>query len=174
VLLAWPSGTAAQAPIASLSVGNASGLPRTSGVAVPVGLASQGGAEVTGLSFDLTFDATRLSVAGVSLGSAAASAEKSLSWNLVSANRIRVIIFGVNQSAIPDSSVAIVSFNVPAGAPVGTSALTLSNTVASDRYGMPVVQDTSNGSFRVLSRRLRMPPPHPRPTQRIPPPPRAR
>ena len=82
VLLAWPFGTAAQAPIASLSVGSASGLPRTSGVAVPVSLASQGGAAVTGLSFDLTFDATRLSVAGVSLGSAAASAEKSLSWNL--------------------------------------------------------------------------------------------
>jgi hypothetical protein len=174
VLLAVPFGTAAQTPIASLSVGSASGLPRTSDVAVPVSLASQGGAEVAGLSFDLTFDSSRLSVAGVSIGSAAASAGKLLSWNLVSANRIRVIIFGVNQTAIPDSSVAVVSFNVPAGAPAGTSALTLSNTVASDSDGKPVVRDTSNGSFRVLSRRLRMPPPQPRPTQRVPPPPRAR
>ena len=174
LLLAVPFGVAAQTPMALLSVGSGSGLPRATDVAVPVSLASQGGVEVTGLNFELTFDASRLTVASVSLGSAAALAGKSLSWNLVSPNRIRVIIFGVNQTAIPDSGVAVVTFNVPSGAPAGTSALTLSNVVAGDRDGKPVMKSTSNGSFRVLSRRLRMPPPQPRPTQRVPPPPRVR
>ncbi len=150
-LLVLPAGVAAQTPMASLSVGSGSGLPGATGVSVPVSLSSQGGAQVAGLNLDLTFDSSRLAVGSVTIGSAASSAGKSLSWTQPAANRIRVIIVGFNQDAIPDGTVAVVNFNVLGGAAPGTSSLTLSSTAASDPTGNPVPVNASNGSFEVLA-----------------------
>lgn len=151
VLLLLPMGTAAQTPIAALSVGSGSGLPGATGIHIAVSLDSQGGAQVAGLNFDLTFDSSRLTVAGVNVGSAASSVGKLLSWSQPEANRIRVIIIGVNQTAIPDGTVATISFDVLGAASPGTSALTLSSTAATDPTGNPVAVDVVNGSFEVLA-----------------------
>ena len=102
--------------MASLSVGSGSGLPGATNISIPVSLASLGGAQVTGLNFDLSFNSSRLSVGSVTIGSAASSAGKSLSWSQPAANRIRVIIVGFNATAIPDGTVAVVSINVLGGA----------------------------------------------------------
>jgi hypothetical protein len=151
LLLMLPYGTAAQTPMASLSAGSGSGLPGATSVAVPVSLASLDGAQVAALNFDLSFDASRLAVGSVSIGSAASSAGKSLSSSQPAANRIRVIIFGINPTVIPDGTLAVVSFNVLAGAAPGTSSLTLSSSAASDPGGSPVPVSASDGSFQVLA-----------------------
>jgi hypothetical protein len=151
LLLATPHVATAQSPIANLSVGNGSGLPGAMNINVPVDLTSQDGAQVAGLNFDLSFDASRLEVSAVNIGSSAFSAGKSLSWSQLASNRILVIIFAVNQTVISDGSVAVVSFNVLVSAAPGSSALTLSNVAATDPDAKAVPVNSSNGSFTVLA-----------------------
>lgn len=139
----------AQTPQAVLSVGSGSGHPGQSGVDVTVSLASQGGAQVAGLNFDLSFDSSRVSVASVRIGSAAAAAEKTLSWSGPTSNPIRVMIFGVNLKVIGDGPVAVVTFDVLAQATPGTFALALSNAAATDPAGNKVDVTTTDGSFTV-------------------------
>lgn len=149
---------AAQTLQAVLSVASGSGLPGATGVSIPVSLTSQGGAHVAGLNFDLNFDASRVEVPtgtcngiAVALGSAAASADKSISCSHPSSSSVRVIIFGLNTNVISDGPVAVVTFDVLAGAAPGTFALTLSNWAASDPDGQGVPVTTSDGSFTVLT-----------------------
>ncbi len=147
---------AAQAPQAVLSAGGGSALPGATGITVPVNLTSESGARVAGLNFDLGFDASRVEVpagscngVAVALGPAAAGAGKLISCSRPGSSSIRVIIFGFNDQIIPDGSVALVTFNVLAGAAPGTIPLSLSNAAATDPGGNPVTLSLSNGSFTV-------------------------
>ncbi len=150
----------AQTPQAVLlSVGSGSGLPGTTGISIPVSLTSQGGAQVAALNFDLNFDASRVrvpsgtcsGVVAVALGSAADRAEKLISCSRPSSRTVRVMILGLNTNVIPDGPVAVVRFDVLAGAAPGTFALTLSSTIASDPGASSVPVATSDGSFTVLA-----------------------
>lgn len=149
-LLALPVGVAAQSG-ASLSVGNASGLPGAVSISVPVNLSSGGGAQIAGLSFTLTFDSSRLAFASCADGPSADAALKDAACNPQGASAVRVIIFGLNQNAIPDGTVVYVRFNVLSGATPGTSALTPSNLAATDPSGNPVTIGGSDGYFEVLA-----------------------
>lgn len=149
LLLAGPGAAAAQTPVAAFSVGSGSGLPGATNIPVSVDLDSQDGAEVVALNFDLSFDSSRVEVATVEIGSAAASAGKTLSFSRPSANRVRVIVFAISQTPIPDGSVAVVRFNVLPGASPGIFDLSLSAVSASDPDGQAVDVDLSNGSFTV-------------------------
>lgn len=149
VLLAVAFSAQAQTSGASLSAGSASGMPGDSDIVIPVRLDPDEGTEITGLNFDLTFDTNRLSVQNVTIGSAAASAEKSLSWSSPSSGRIRVIIFGLNQTKIQNGVVADVTFSVNAVADPGSSSLSLSNATATDQDGVSVPLSLSPGTFTI-------------------------
>lgn len=156
MLLSMPLSVSAQSDSANLSVGSGSGLPGASGITIPVSLASQGGTEVTGLNFDLNFDANQLTVQNVSAGSAASSANKSVSWASPSSGAVRVIVFGLNQTPIPNGTVATVTFNVKSSTSPGNSALSLSGATATDSDGGGISLSLSGGFFTVLA-----PPPTP-------------
>jgi len=145
--------TAAQAQGggAQLSVGDGSGMPGDSGIVIPVRLTSDDGVGVTGLNFDLSFDAGRLNVQNVAIGGAASSASKTLSWSSPSSGRVRVIIFGLNQTAISNGTVANVTFGVNAGAASGATGLALSNATATDQSGSSVSLSLSSGTFTVIA-----------------------
>ncbi|MEW6569452.1 MAG: cohesin domain-containing protein [Chloroflexota bacterium] len=149
--LAFPA--AAQTPQALISAGSGSGLPGATGIPITVSLTSQGGAQVSGVSFYLEFDNTRLSVAGVAIGSAASAAGKVLSWSQPISSQIRVIVFDIepNPEAIADGPVAVVTFDVLASAAAGVSDLTLSNAAASDPNGVGIPTSLSPGTFTVLA-----------------------
>jgi len=150
--LSLPLGTAAATPKAVVSAGSAMGLPGGTNVPVSVSLKSLYGAQVVALNFDLTYDSARLSVGSVTLGAAASSAGKLISWSLPAPNRIRVLVVGLNQDTIPDGAVAVVSFNVQAGARRGASPLTLTSVVSSDPATQPIAHSIVNGAFRVVTR----------------------
>ena len=133
----------AQSGGASLSIGDGSGQPGDAGISVSVRLNSDAGTEVSGLNFDVTFDSSRLTVQNVSIGGAASSAGKSLSWSVPSAGRVRVIIFGLNQTAISNGTIAAVVFSVNASAASGSSTSAARSwtgrdcTKAADTYCVP-------------------------------------
>lgn len=146
---AAPMSALAQDGSATLAAGNGSGDPGDTGVVVAVSLSSQSGAEVSGLNFDLSYDAGRLSVGNVTIGGAASAAGKSLAWSQPSAGTARVIIFGVNQTAIGDGTVANVSFDVLPGAAPGVSGLDLHNAAATSPTGGGIPLSLDDGSFTV-------------------------
>lgn len=155
----------AQTPQAVLSVGSASGYPGQTGISVTVSLTSLGGAQVSAINFDLQFDDSRVSVVAATQGSAASAAGKSLTWNLSSAGRIRVMIFGFNTDVIGDGPVAVVTFNVLANATPGTFPLRLTNVAIADPGAGGIDPISSDGSFTVLA-----PPPTATPTATAAPP----
>jgi len=151
VFLGSAIGAEAQSPSATLSSGSGSGMAGDTGISIPVTIYSAPGTQVSGLNFDLTFDSSRLSVSSVNIGSAASSAGKSITESYPSAGTVRVLIFGFNQTAIPNGTVATIVFNVNAIASPGTSSLSLSNAAASDPGGAGVTLSLSNGSFTVTA-----------------------
>ena len=150
-LLTSVGGAAAGSPTAVISAGSGSGNPGDANISVPVSLNSQDGAQVAGLNFDLSFDDSRLNVSNVTSGSAASGAGKIMSWSQPSSSTLRVIIFGLNQDAIPNGTVANVIFNVLVSAVSGASPLTLSNAAATDPGGSGIQVTLNNGTFTVLS-----------------------
>lgn len=150
-LVLVPQGADALAGSASLSAGSGSGLPGASGVAVSISLNSQTGPGVVGVNFDVGYDTSRLTVDGVSIGSAASAAGKSLSWSEPTSGTLRIIVFGLNQNAIADGAIAVISFSVRSTASPGTFALPLSNAVAVDPDGGSVALTLNPGSFTVLA-----------------------
>jgi hypothetical protein len=159
LLLTIVGDVTAGSPTAVISAGSGSGNPGDTNISVPVRLNSQDGAQVAGLDFVLSFDSNRLNVFEITIGSAAKSVGKDIGWSHLSSDRVKVIIFGLNQNAIPNGKVANVIFKVLAGAAPGTSPLTLSNATASDPNGDGIAVRLNNGSFTVLS-----PPPSITPT----------
>jgi len=156
VLLLFVPSAQAQGGGASLSVGSSSGMAGDAGINIPVSIHSDDGIGVTGLNFDLTFDASRLTVQNINIGSSASSAGKTLSWSSPSTGRIRVIIFGLNQTSISNGGVANVTFSVNSGAASGSSSLSLGSATATDQNGNSVPLSLSSGTFTVNA-----PPPAP-------------
>lgn len=155
-----PQPAYAQTPTAVLTAGSGSGLPGANGVTVPVSLTNTNGSEVAGLNFDLSFDSSRIEVAsgtcnglGVVLNPAVddAPVSKDVSCSSPSVGTLRVIVFGLNSTLIPDGNLVTVTFNVLSAAAPGTFTLGLSNVAVTDGSGQPVAHSESNGSFTVLA-----------------------
>ena len=114
-----------------------------------VALESQGVVQVAALNFDLSYDENQLTVADVTIGAAAASAGKSVTWLLPSTGIVRVVVSGVNQNVIGDGAVANVLFHVLSSAVQGSHTLVVGNVVASDPSGGGITVSSTNGSFSV-------------------------
>lgn len=161
VFLGSAIGAEAQSsPSATLSCGSGSGMAGDTGISIPVSLSSSAGTQVSGLNFDLNFDSSRLSVSSVSKGSAV-PATKTLSFSFPAAGKVRVIIFGLDQTAIPNGTVASIVFNVNPSASEDIYKLTLVNAAASDPGGDGVSLNLSNGSITVFAPPTSTPTPAP-------------
>jgi len=141
-LLAFPAVVAAAPQIS---------LPQQSAAAgttalLPVSLAASG-ASLSGIQFDLQFDSTVLTVSGA-IGSGAQNASKNLYFGNLGGGRMRFLVVGMNQNALPDGPV--VNFSIAVGPNAsGTYPLTLSNVYAVDPAGSAVTLTASNGAVAV-------------------------
>ena len=160
LLVGLAGSASAQTPTAAIDVGDGSGDPGDTGIRVAVSLASLDGAEVSGVNLDLSYDNSRLDLAGtcggtplpVELGPVASGAGKSIGCSEPSAGVIRVIIIGMaNQTVIPDGVIAYVIFNILPAASPGDLDLTLSNVKATHPSGLGVQTSSANGVFTILS-----------------------
>ena len=132
---------------ATLSAGSASGMPGDTNILIPITLSSSGGEEVSGFGFDLTFDISRLSFKGVSLGPKATEAGKSLSKSQPGPDSVRVMVIGFNQTVIGNGVVLNFTFDILSSATSGTAALTISSPSITDPQGQLLPASTANGGI---------------------------
>lgn len=129
----------------SLTVGVVSGTQGTA-VNLPVYL-KEGTKQVAGVQFDLTIPAG-ITVASVTPGIAAQAANKSAQGNPVGSN-YRILVFGLNQTAISSGPVAIVRLNINPIAALGKRAISILNLSGTDPTGSAVSITGKNGSLEV-------------------------
>jgi hypothetical protein len=108
-----------------------------------------GSVSIAGLQFDVQYDNTVMTVTA-SLGAAASSAGKSLYTADVTANTKRVVITGMNVTAISSGTVVNLSVTLNANDVTGVSQLNFANVVATDPNGMPTSITSSNGAVTIV------------------------
>jgi uncharacterized repeat protein (TIGR01451 family) len=129
-----------------LTAGTVSGLP---GASVDLSIQFSAGTRgVSALQFDLSLPPGVTYVSATS-GAAAAAAGKSVSANPITAAQLRVLVFGLNQTAIPAGELAIIRLQIAANAAPGTWPLTLTGVVMADPNGLEVPADQVTGSFTI-------------------------
>lgn len=131
----------------AVTVGNASG---TAGAAVNIPVTfSPGTTAVATLQFDLSLPAA-LSYGSIATGAAATAAGKSAQASVI-AGGIRVVVFGLNQTAIGSGTLATITFNIAPGTTAGNLAIGITGIVASDPNGAGVSSTGTGGSVAVTA-----------------------
>jgi len=136
---------------ATLAVANVTDTSAGSQVDVPVILTVSSSEDVAGIQLDILFDADALGAPAVEAGQAALDAGKGVSSSLVSEDRLRLVIAGINQNTMDSGTVATVVFTIPAATPDGTQPLTVDNGLLADPYGNQVAVTTVSGSIVIGS-----------------------
>jgi len=114
---------------------------------VPVAVAlANDGHPVSGLQFDISFDSSALSLSTV-IGSAARGSGKSLYVATLAPNRIRFLIWELNQSPILDGTIVNLFVNVAPGAALGVYQIHFEAAIATDGDGRSVPVSTSDGAL---------------------------
>jgi hypothetical protein len=134
---------AALAQSATLTVGSAAGIAGTTAV-LPITL-TPGTASISMLQFDLMF-ASSFAYSASSTGAAAAAAGKNAAASPISGG-VRVLVFGLNMNTIGAGAIANVQLTISAGAPIGSSPMTISGIIASDPAAIAVAVSGSSGSI---------------------------
>lgn len=137
--------TVAIAPPQSLTVGTVEGS-RGVTVNVPVYLKAST-APVAGVQFDIP-NSTGLIVTSVLPGLAAQAVGKSVSGNQVT-GAFRVIVFGLNQTAIPSGPVVVMRVNIGLSSVIGKKPVSITNLSASSPTGSTVVLTGKAGTLTV-------------------------
>ena len=118
-------------------------------VTVSLALVPAAGEQVAGLQFDLQFEPQLLALRAIDAGTNATQAGKLVSSNPVGNGKQRVIVAGLNQTAIPAGEIVRVAFALDAQAAPGKYALTLSGLVLSDPAGKRLPGDVAIGAVVV-------------------------
>jgi len=136
---------------ATLTVGQNSAIPSQNGVSVPVSLSSGSGEQVAAIQFDILFDSAILVLSDATVGPAASSAGKDISFSTVEPGKARVIIAGLNQNVMSDGIIANALFNVNRSAPGGEESLLLSGVLLSDPNGVEVPSESVSGRVSIAA-----------------------
>jgi len=150
LVLAWPQQVYAQEEV-KLVVGSALASPGANGVSIPVSISPDPRTEVSGLNFGISFDPTRLTFSHALIGSSASYAGKSVIVASPSSGELRAIIFGLNQSVIPDGTIAYLFFDVRTDSPTGVTVLDVTGAAATSPYGQAVPVLTTSGELTIPS-----------------------
>jgi hypothetical protein len=139
---------AASNPGASLTLLDSSASPGKTDHVVSIDLVSELGAQVAAVSFDLSFDTAQLSFKGAAAGATAQDAGKDVASSIVSPGVVRVIVYGLNQTAIGDGTLLEMTFDIQAVAS-GVIPLSFSASVAAapDASSVPLI--VQNGTVTV-------------------------
>lgn len=135
-----PSTRAAPA----LTAGNVTALIETT---VPVPITLAGGAGVSAVQFDATFDAGIFASAGAAAGGALAG--HLIVTKLAAPDRLRVIVYSPTNGPIANGIVIHLPFIIASAAPTGSSSIELSNVIFSDNRGARITGSSGNGSITV-------------------------
>lgn len=128
---------------------HAAPAPAGSLVTLPVTL-STGTQAISSLQFDLDLP-VGVSTETVAAGSSAITAQKQISTNMVNGD-LRVIVSGLNQTAIPSGPVALITLRLAPSMPTGSFPMNMVNVVASDPAGVNVPLSASvSGILSVIA-----------------------
>lgn len=133
------------APTQSITAGIVSGATGAT-VNYPIYF-KEGVPRVASLQFDVQLP-TGLTPQSVEPGIAAQAAQKGTVGNMVN-GAYRVVVFGVNQNAIPSGPIAAIKVNIASNATLGKKPIQITNVVGSDAAGMNVPLTGKNGSLEV-------------------------
>lgn len=150
LVLAWPQQVYAQEEV-KLVVGSALASPGANGVSIPVSISPDPRIEVSGLNFGISFDPTRLTFSHAMIGSSASYAGKSVIVASPSPGELRAIIFGLNQSVIPDGTIAYLFFDVRTDSPTGVTVLDVTGAAATSPYSQAVPVLATSGELTIPS-----------------------
>lgn len=119
----------------------------TGAVTVPVSMLANGNPAPSTIQFDVSYDASRLSVTDVQVTGAATAAGKQVSIaDNPGQGSLRVIIFGLNNSAIADGQLAAIQFQATGS---GQVPLSLSKLVLADPQAAALSADARPGSVTI-------------------------
>ena len=102
-----------------------------------VTIGSVDNANPAAVQLDIAFDPGAMSVKSVDLGSAASISSKLVTWKLVSASIVRIVVQGYNTTPIPDGDLLKISWSASGAVPRGTlSNLDCSGSVVTNGLGV--------------------------------------
>lgn len=128
---------------------HAAPAPAGSLVTLPVTL-STGTQAISSLQFDLDLP-VGISTESVTAGASATAAQKQITTNMVNGD-LRVIVSGLNQTAIPSGPVALITLRTASTVPTSTFPMNLVNVVAADPTGINVPLSASiSGVLSILA-----------------------
>jgi hypothetical protein len=129
-----------------LDIGPVSGSAGS--IVIPVSLANEHGTSIAALGVDIGYDATSLQKPTAVAGQAALLAGKGLAVSYPAEGVARLVIIGLNASAIDNGVVATITFRKKAGA--APEALSLTYAIsASDTAGDEAAVEPARGSLAV-------------------------
>jgi hypothetical protein len=138
---------AGAASAASLALGEGTAIPGWVPSYVPVSMVPAGGETIAALQFDVVFDPAAVAYGHVDAGSAATAAGKSVDATLLEPGRLRVVIAGLNLTAIDAGLVAGVYLSLATTAGAGPHMLSLENIVLANPLGVAVASTATNGAL---------------------------
>jgi uncharacterized protein (TIGR03437 family) len=118
-----------------------------SSVNIPIQFASEG-ESVSGLQFDLEYDSSAMSL-NKTLGDPLRTSWKRVYVVDLDPNTKRFLLIGFNQNPIPGGTLINLFINISQNSTSGPHALKLSNLLATDPYGDPVVIAGIDGTVQV-------------------------
>ena len=104
--------------------------------------------DITAVQFDIRYPSQAFGLSA-SAGSALAGAAKSFFTSNPESASLRILIVGLNQTALPSGVIATLAVQVSSSAPAGVYSLEIDNAVGSDAGGMAVFLPVSSGSVTV-------------------------
>jgi hypothetical protein len=123
------------------------------------------GQTVAAIQFDLTYDASVLSLT-VTPGEAARNSGKSITYASVAPNKTRIIVIGENQHLIPPGPLVNLSISLSLTASSGAHPLAFSAALGADPDGNPVAISSADGAIVVQGISVASVAPSPTPPQR--------
>ncbi len=136
---------AREATAARVTIGTGSGAPG-GGANVEVTFAAEG-ASVAILEIDLLVSSP-LSFSSATTGPAASAAGKQITTSTISGG-VKMLVFGLNQTALGDGSLSTVTYAIAGGASSGTYPVTIGSVNAASPSGATVAVSGGSGSVNV-------------------------
>lgn len=132
---------------ASLNIRDASGFPASTTV---VGVNFSSTSDAVAVNFRVNFDASKLQFVSAEAGSAAQAADKEVEGEQPSSGVASVVVFGLNNNAIPNGRLVNIVFIVKSSATVGQAlALVGSHQASTDTNAQPISTSISDGAITV-------------------------
>jgi len=128
-------------------------LGMTGEIPIPVNLNLESGERVAAIQLDVNFDAMSLRLYKVTIGSSAEKAEKEVKFSIRS-DKVRIIIYGMNQNLINEGRIANLIFKLANSATYEECPLKLNYVVSCDTAAALVASTTSDGSITIIGQGL--------------------